>query len=147
MSNDSSSRVSAICDHPAAATTVTTNSGGGDDDDGRAIGLDEGFSNEADVEAENIALIVIFALLVFFVTMTGILVHILCRSSNGSVGDVVSSNYDAPARVGGGRYAGGSTGGTSRSWGSLVSLLILTMIRMEQREQRQMATIDEELII
>ena len=88
------------------------------------------------VEAGNLALMVIFGLLVFFVSLTGVLVYSVCgREPAGAA---------PPART--------------RSWSSLVSVLILAMIRMEQQQQQQqqqhqarmmlnMATIQEELLV
>ena len=87
------------------------------------------------VEAGNLALMVMFGLLVFFVSMTGVLVYSVC----------------------GREPAGASTPARTRSWSSLMSVLILAMIRLEQQQQQQqqqaaramlnMATIEEELIV
>ena len=67
------------------------------------------------LEPGNIALIVIFALLLFFVSMTGLIVFTFCPR------DPITSQ--------------------PRSWSSLFSMLILSMIRSDQNQAEAEAAV------
>ncbi len=101
--------------------------------------MDDGFGQRgpgAVLEAENVALVVIFALLLLFVTMTGLVVYSLCGGRESA----------AAARANAAAAEGGYYGGQHRSWASLATVLMLTMVRLERNEAR-MADIEHELVI
>ncbi len=87
------------------------------------------------LEAENLALIAIFGLLVFFVTMTGLVVYSLCGGRETAAAAAAAAEVQASSRQ-----------QQQRSWASLATVLMLALIRMERNEQR-MESIEEELII
>ena len=72
------------------------------------------------VETENVVFITLFAFLVFFTVMTGLVVYTVCgRKSNAS--------YQPQ----------------SRPWTSLISILVLTLVRLEETEDK-MAKLEED---